>query len=77
MGYDEYRANGRFVGSGVIGNACKTVIGRRFKLSCMDWSLKSAEALLPLRTLHMSERLEEFFRYELRKLPLLRCVSCA
>ena len=77
MRYDEYRANGWFVGSGVIESACKTVIGQRFKLSGMNWSLKGAKALLPLRTLHMSERLEEFFRYELRKLPQVRCVSCA
>ena len=43
MGYDEYRANGRFVGSGVIESVCKTVVGRRFKRSGMDWSLKGAE----------------------------------
>ena len=30
MKYDEYRANGWFIGSGVIESGCKTVIGQRF-----------------------------------------------
>ena len=77
MKYDEYRANGWFIGSGVIESACKTVIGQRFKQSGMNWSLKGAKALLPLRTLYKSGRLEEFFRYQLRELPQVRCVSCA
>ena len=33
MKYDEYRANGWFIGSGVIESGCKTVIGQRFKQS--------------------------------------------
>ena len=60
MKYDEYRRNGWFIGSGVIESGCKTVIGQRFKQSGMIWSLKGAKALLPLRTLHKSNRLEEF-----------------
>ena len=74
MKYDEYRANGWFIGSGVIESACKTVIGQRFKQSGMFWSLKGAKALLPLRTLHKSNRLEEFFAYLVRD---LRQVDCA
>ena len=60
MKYDEYRANGWFIGSGVIESGCKTVIGQRFKQSGMLWSLKGAKALLPLRTLYKSNRLDEF-----------------
>ena len=74
MKYDEYRRNGWFIGSGVIESACKTVIGQRFKQSGMFWSLKGAKALLPLRTLHKSNRLEEFFAYLVRD---LRQVDCA
>ena len=40
----------------------------------MFWSLKGAKALLPLRTLHKSDRLEEFFAYLVRD---LRQVDCA
>ena len=68
MKYDEYRANGWFIGSGVIESGCKTVIGQRFKQSGMIWSLKGAKALLPLRTLYKSNRLEEFFAYLVRDL---------
>ena len=74
MKYDEYRANGWFIGSGVIESGCKTVIGQRFKQSGMIWSLKGAKALLPLRTLYKSNRLEEFFSYLVRN---LRQVDCA
>ena len=74
MKYDEYRANGWFIGSGVIESGCKTVIGQRFKQSGMIWSLKGAKALLPLRTLYKSNRLEQFFAYLVRD---LRQVDCA
>ena len=74
MKYDEYRANGWFIGSGVIESGCKTVIGQRFKQSGMIWSLKGAKALLPLRTLYKSNRLEQFFAYLVRA---LRQVDCA
>ena len=74
MKYDEYRRNGWFIGSGVIESACKTVIGQRFKQSGMFWSLKGAKALPPPRTLHKSNRLEEFFAYLVRD---LRQVDCA
>ena len=74
MKYDEYRANGWFIGSGVIESACKTVVGHRFKQSGMTWSLKGAKALLPLRALHKSNRLEEFFQHLVKD---LRQVDCA
>jgi len=75
MKYDEYRANGWFVGSGVIESACKTVIGERFKKSGMIWSLKGAKALLPLRTLHKSNRLEESFRHLAKDLAQVDCAA--
>ena len=40
MKYDEYRANGWFIGSGVIESGCKTVIGQRVRQSGMFWWLK-------------------------------------
>ena len=75
MKYDEYRANGWFVGSGVVESACKTVIGHRFKQSGMIWSLKGAKALLPLRTLHKSNRLEEFFQHLVKGLRQGDCAA--
>ena len=38
MRYAEFRAQGLFVGSGVIEAGCKTVIGTRLKQSGMEWS---------------------------------------
>ncbi len=73
MKYDVYRANGWFIGSGVIESGCKTVIGQRFKQSGMIWSLKGVKALLPLRTLHESNRLEEFFNFAIRDLEQVKC----
>ena len=75
MKYDEYRANGWFIGSGVIESGCKTVIGQRFKQSGMLWSLKGAKALLPLRTLYKSNRLDEFFNYLVKDLPQVDCAA--
>lgn len=75
MKYDEYRANGWFIGSGVIESGCKTVIGQRFKQSGMFWSLKGAKALLPLRTLYKSNRLEEFFAYLVKDLKQVDCAA--
>ena len=75
MKYDEYRANGWFIGSGVIESGCKTVIGQRFKQSGMIWSLKGAKALLPLRTLYKSNRLEQFFAHLVRDLRQVNCAA--
>ena len=75
MRYDAYRANGWFIGSGVIESGCKAVVGQRFKQSGMTWSPGGAQALLPLRTLHMSNRLEEFFAYLVRGLPQVECAA--
>ena len=75
MKYDEYRANGWFIGSGVIESGYKTVIGQRFKQSGMIWSLKGAKALLPLRTLYKSNRLEEFFGHLVKDLRQVECAA--
>ena len=75
MKYDEYRAKGWFIGSGVIESGCKTVIGQRFKQSGMLWSLNGTKALLPLRTLYKSSRLEEFFHHLVRDLPQVDCAA--
>lgn len=47
--YGQYRAQGYFIGSGVIEAGCKTVVGRRLKQSGMFWSEPGAENILSLR----------------------------
>lgn len=75
MKYDKYRANGWFVGSGVIESGCKTVIGQRFKQSGMIWSLRGVKALLPVRTLLKSSRLDEYIHFRVRDLSQVKCAS--
>lgn len=61
MRYDDFRAKGFFVGSGVIEAGCKTVIGARLKASGMFWSEKGANAIIALRCCVCSHRFEQFW----------------
>lgn len=49
MDYRRYRANGWFIGSGVVEAGCKHVIGQRLKQSGMFWTESGASAVLTLR----------------------------
>jgi hypothetical protein len=49
--YGVFRAQGYFIGSGVIEAGCKNVVGRRLKQSGMFWSEPGADNLLGLRCL--------------------------
>jgi hypothetical protein len=49
MDYRRYRANGWFIGSGVVEAGCKHVIGQRLKQSGMFWTQAGASAVLALR----------------------------
>jgi hypothetical protein len=61
MRYAEFRAQGLFVGSGVIEAGCRTLIGQRLKQSGMEWSLRGANAILSLRCTIQSGRFEDFW----------------
>ncbi len=61
MRYKTFRTMGLFVGSGVTEAGCKTVIGHRLKQSGMEWSLRGANAILSLRCIIQSGRLEEYW----------------
>jgi hypothetical protein len=61
MRYAEFRDQGLFVGSGVVEAGCKTVIGKRLKQSGMEWTVRGANAIIPLRCCHLSGRIEEFW----------------
>jgi hypothetical protein len=61
MRYNEFRAQGLFVGSGVVEAGCKTVIGQRLKQSGMEWSLRGANAIIALRCVMKSNRLEDYW----------------
>lgn len=61
MRYAEFRRQGLFVGSGVVEAGCKSVIGLRLKQSGMEWSVRGANAVITLRCMLQSGRLEEYW----------------
>jgi hypothetical protein len=61
MRYPEFRAQGLFVGSGVIEAGCKTVIGARLKQSGMLWTVEGANRIIALRCCRMSGEFEDFW----------------
>jgi hypothetical protein len=65
MQYGTFRAQGLFIGSGVIEAGCKTLIGSRCKQSGMFWSVPGAENILALRCIYASRRLDAFWKTRL------------
>jgi hypothetical protein len=61
MRYTEFRAQGLFVGSGVVEAGCKTIIGQRLKQSGMEWTVRGANAIIALRCVMKSNRLEDYW----------------
>jgi hypothetical protein len=61
MRYAHFRKQGLFIGSGVMEAGCKTVIGQRMKQSGMEWSLRGANAIIALRCIIKSGRLQEYW----------------
>ena len=61
MRYPKFRAQGLFVGSGVVEAGCRTVVGKRMKCSGMFWSVRGANAILALRCCRLSGRFEDYW----------------
>jgi hypothetical protein len=61
MRYAEFRAQGLFVGSGVVEAGGKTLIGQRLKQSGMEWSVRGANAIISLRCILTSGRFEDYW----------------
>lgn len=61
MRYPAFRAQGLFVGSGVIEAGCKEVIGSRLKRSGMFWTVRGANAIIALRCCRLSGRWEDYW----------------
>jgi Uncharacterised protein family (UPF0236) len=66
MRYPEFRAQGLFVGSGVVEAGCKTVIAARLKRSGMFWTVAGANAIIALRCSRLSGRFNDFWDSRLR-----------
>ena len=61
MRYPAFRAQGLFVGSGVVEAGCKEVIGSRLKRSSMFWAVRGANAVLALRCCRLSGSFEDYW----------------
>ena len=61
MRYPVFRAQGLFVGSGVVEAGCKTVIAARLKRSGMFWTVRGANAIIALRCSRLSRRFEDYW----------------
>lgn len=72
MRYDQFRAKGYFIGSGVIEAACKSVVAQRFKQSGMRWSRKGFLKLLHLRLCIVNGEWDDFARTHFPRLTNLQ-----
>lgn len=61
MRYPDFRAQGLFVGSGVVEAGCKEVIGARLKRSGMFWTVRGANTIIALRCCRLSHRFEDYW----------------
>jgi hypothetical protein len=66
MRYPAFRAQGLFVGSGVVEAGCKEVIGSRLKRSGMFWTVRGANAIIALRCCQISGRFEDYWESRLQ-----------
>ena len=71
MRYADFRAQGLFVGSGVVEAGCKTVIALRLKRSGMEWSLWGANSIIALRCSFASDRFDDYWEYRAASLLAL------
>lgn len=62
MNYAELRAQGYFIGSGVIESACKHIVGARLKQAGMKWSPDHVPKVLAVRVCRASAWWEEFWK---------------
>lgn len=61
MRYADFRAQGLFVGSGVVEAGCKSIIAQRLKRSGMEWTVRGANAIISLRCIIKSNRFEDYW----------------
>ncbi|MGH8337375.1 MAG: ISKra4 family transposase [Gammaproteobacteria bacterium] len=65
MRYHKYLAAGYPIGSGVAEGACRHLVKDRMERTGMRWQVPSAQAMLDLRALHVSEQWQEFQSYRI------------
>lgn len=67
MKYSEFLAAGYPIASGVIEGACRTVVKDRMERAGMRWIFKGANAMMGLRSIHLSDLWNDFLAYRIGK----------
>jgi hypothetical protein len=65
MHYDQYMAAGYPIGSGVAEGACRHLVKDRMERTGMRWRVPSAQAMLDLRAIHVSDHWDAFQSYRI------------
>ena len=67
MCYDEYLECGYPIASGVIEGACRNVVKDRLERTGMNWTIPSAQAMLELRCIHLTEQWDTFIEFRITR----------
>lgn len=67
MHYDRYLAEGLPIASGAVEGACKNLVKDRMERSGMRWKKPTAEAVLKLRALYLSDDFEEYWGFHVQQ----------
>ena len=67
MRYNEYLAKGYPIASGVIEGACRHLVKDRMERAGMHWTLVGAQAMLNVRSVHLSGQWQAFQQYRIER----------
>lgn len=67
MRYDEYLAQGYPIASGVIEGACRHLVKDRMERAGMHWTIEGAQAMLNVRSVHLSGQWEKFQQFRIER----------
>jgi len=67
MHYNKYLEKGYPIASGVIEGACRSVVKDRMERSGMRWTIKGANAVLALRSIHSSNLWDDFMLFHIER----------
>lgn len=67
MRYDQYLAKGYPIASGVIEGACRHLVKDRMERAGMHWTYAGAQAMLDVRSVHVSGEWETFQAYRIER----------
>ena len=67
MRYDEYLQAGYPIASGVVEGACRHLVKDRMERAGMHWTIAGAQAMLDVRSIHVSGLWEEYQEYRIAR----------